>query len=151
METTRIGELLSGVGDLAMACWTAMVPGDGLRSYALLAHCGTQETNAVMPSVAAVIGLDPTPGSVTSPLRRSTLFRMSENGWTTLCTPGGERIAYRAFDAWTTACGAGRCVGLYVSYLRLPEGVSVERHLKEMVRSDQYARGLVPVCRGSGP
>ncbi|MER7577458.1 hypothetical protein [Streptomyces sp. NPDC126514] len=145
METVKISGLVSGLGDLAMAGWTAMVPGQGTRSYSLLAHCGTQQTGTVMPSVAAALGLDPIPGSVTSRLRQNTRFRLSEGGWATLCMPCGERIEYRAFDAWQAACRREKYACLYVSYRRFPSGVSVEQHLKYIVQSDQYALGLIPV------
>ncbi|MFF0219075.1 hypothetical protein [Streptomyces vinaceus] len=146
MKTAKISGLAGGLGDLAMAGWTAMVPGQGIRSYALLAHSGTQETYAVVPHIATALGLDPTPGSVTSRLRQATRFRLSENGWATLCMPGGERIEYRAFEAWQAACQREKYACLYVSYMYFPAGVSVEQHVEDMVRSDQYAMGLVPAC-----
>lgn len=144
MDIAKITSLVGGFGDLAMAGWTAMVPGQGVRSYALLAHCGPQESGSVMPLVATALGLDPAPGSLTRRLRTETRFRLSEGCWVTLCTPGGECMEYLASDQWRAACRRDGYACLYVSYLDFRAGVSVEVHLQDMVRSGQFALGLVP-------
>ncbi|MWA07752.1 hypothetical protein [Streptomyces sp. BA2] len=143
MDTVKITSLVSGFGDIAMAGWTAMVPGQGVRSYALLAHCGPRESGSIMPRVATALGLDPTPGSLTRRLRGKTHFRLSEDGWVTLSMPGGECMEYLASEQWRAACRRERYACLYISYLGFRSDASVEGHLQDMVQSGRFTLGLV--------
>lgn len=142
MGIVKITDLVSGFGDLAMAGWTAMVPGQGVRAYALLAHCGPQESDSIMPRVATALGLDPAPGSLTRRLWRETHFCLSDDGWAVLAMPGGECMEYPASEQWQAACRREGHACLYVSYLDFRAGVSVERHLQDMVQSGRFALGL---------
>ncbi|WP_331730510.1 hypothetical protein OHV05_36665 (plasmid) [Kitasatospora sp. NBC_00070] len=144
MTAMTVSCLAGSFGQLVMAGWTARVPGAGVLACALLAGCGPRPS-ALMPSVAAVLGMDPTPGALTRRLRGSTSLALAGDGWAHLSMPGGEHVEYPAFDEWQATLLRERHAYLHVSYLRLPAHVAVEDHLREMTRAGQFATGVVPL------
>lgn len=130
------------LGELILSGWWGDAPDGGDAAFLLL---GTSDERAprTMPLVANVLGLDPAPGSFTPSPASDVHVTISEDGWVTLHTPGGERFSHPVDREWIGPARARGWVALTVSFLPMLGSENAGQHAERA--ADHAVVGLAPL------
>lgn len=133
------------LGELIMSGWWGDAPDGGDAAFLLL---GTPDKRAsrTMPLMAGILGLDPTPGAFTESPSSDIHVTISDDGWATLHTPGGERFSRPVDPQWVAPARARGWVAVAVSFLPMLSNEDGGAHIERA--ADHAVIGLVPLQEG---
>ena len=141
--------LHSVLGSLIMTGWIGTDPRDG--SDVATVYLGTPGDGKVpaediMPTVAAALGLDPRPASMTMRPKAGTHVTFTEDGWIDLRFPGGEDgIQHPGDSEWRETAKQRGEVLLSLTYLPMTSDADGETHCGRSVAASAFSLGLIPV------
>lgn len=130
------------LGDLILSGWWGDAPDGGDAAFLLLAT-PDERAAITMPLVASTLGLDPDPDVFTEAPQSDVHVTISDDGWATLHTPGGERFSRPVGADWIAPARARGWVALAVSYLPMGGNEDAGQHAERA--AGNAAIGLVPL------
>jgi hypothetical protein len=132
-------------GELIMGGWWGSAPDGGDAAFLLL---GTPDKRAprTMPLMASLLGFNPTPRAFTATLDSDIHATISDDGWVTLHTPGGERVAHPVPQEWIGPARARGWVAVAISYVPMTSDEDAGQHAERA--ADDSVIGPVPLQKG---
>jgi hypothetical protein len=141
--------LHSLLGSLVMTGWIGTDPRDGsdiATVYLGTPGDGTVPAEDIMPTVAALLGLDPQPGSMTMRPKTDTHVTFTTDGWIDLRFPGDvDGIQHPGDPEWQATAEQCGEVLLALTYLPMASGEDGEAHCERTVTASAFSLGLIPV------